>query len=166
MKIRSISLNEIVSYNKFMLYMAKTTDYLLLLPKEAGSITPEEKKKNIEYMQKNNFGDVIVALDNDEIIGAIWFCRPKLDKVKHSCRFGIGILESYQQQGIGSKLLKSAEEWFVKNNIKRVAIEVIDGNPALGFYKKHGYKEEGVLKKAIFMNDKYYDEIVMAKIFS
>ena len=51
------------------------------------------------------------------------------------------VLREYQKQGIGKELIKVAEAYLKANNCSYVSLDVTEGNPALGFYYKQGYKD-------------------------
>lgn len=60
------------------------------------------------------------------------------------------VLRKYQKQGIGKKLLTSAEQYIKSKDCEYVSLDVTTGNSAFDFYKKHGYKEYSTnLKKKI-----------------
>ncbi len=66
----------------------------------------------------------------------------------------IGVAEPYQGQGIGAVLVRAAAKWFLKMNIKSMAVRTQAGNTkAVKFYERNGFKIKRV-------------DITMAKAFS
>jgi ribosomal-protein-alanine N-acetyltransferase len=58
----------------------------------------------------------------------------------------IDVAPGNQRAGLGTELLVSAEEWLKNAGCDHVVLEVaVDNEPALRFYKKHGYSVLKVL---------------------
>jgi ribosomal-protein-alanine N-acetyltransferase len=52
----------------------------------------------------------------------------------------IDVLPSSRRLGIGSSLLKMAEQRLIEKRCQSVVLETaVDNHPALSFYKRHGY---------------------------
>jgi len=52
----------------------------------------------------------------------------------------IDVLPEYRSRGIGTKLLGQAEEWLQQRKAEMVLLETAtDNEPAISFYRKHGY---------------------------
>ncbi len=49
--------------------------------------------------------------------------------------------------------------------LKRIELGVFsDNKKAINFYKKLGFKKEGIRKKSLQRKDKLFDEIIMARL--
>ncbi len=60
----------------------------------------------------------------------------------HAWIAGLGMLPNWRGQGIGTQLLATTHTVLRKAGVKRVTLEVHDGNePALQLYHQHGYRE-------------------------
>ena len=46
----------------------------------------------------------------------------------------------WQGKGVGRLLMEKAEEIAKEKGIKRIELMVLEGNPAIGFYEKLGYR--------------------------
>lgn len=95
---------------------------------------------HIKYLSKHF--TIIVAEENNRIIGAIaFFIFPWATELN-------GYIEDFvvdsriQNKGIGSKLLNRAEKEIKKKGGKNVWMEVNHKSKAFQFYKKRGYKKE------------------------
>ena len=72
------------------------------------------------------------------------------------------ILDSFQNQGIGTQLLKEAEQLAFEKGIKDCILEVyIKNEAAIQFYKNHGYEIIGSIDASMETN--YYEDLIMAK---
>lgn len=93
-----------------------------------------------------------VAVENDKIIG---FCDHGLNDEL----WGLYVHKDYIGKGIGSRLLKIAENSLKKNGCKKITLKATI--TAKEFYKKQGYK---VIKKDLHpVNDKKLQIFIMAK---
>lgn len=87
------------------------------------------------------------------------------DVKNRTCVVGIMIGDKeYWGKGYGSDALKVLIKFiFEEVNMNKIKLNVFSfNNRAIACYKKVGFKEEGILKKEIYRNGKYYDEIIMA----
>ena len=100
--------------------------------------------KVLSYLQKTR-GDFIVAEENGEIIAALAIVTEVKTRQHKRVRFKhIAVKEEFQGKGVGSDLIKKAEQIVGKGKIE---IHVAEGEKEpIEFYKKNGYEIEGVLK--------------------
>jgi [ribosomal protein S18]-alanine N-acetyltransferase len=69
----------------------------------------------------------------------------------HDNRWGyivtIDVLEPYRRHGVGSMMLQEAERKLAASGVREVALETATNNAsAIAFWKKHGYRTDGVKK--------------------
>lgn len=85
-------------------------------------------------------------------------------KLAHQCLFSIVIDEGYRGRGLGTilmeKLMQFAKE---EHKIEILHLEVYDGNPAIGLYKKMGFKEYGRHPHFIKLDSGYVDKVLMQR---
>lgn len=73
----------------------------------------------------------------------------------------IYLLEAYQHQGIGTRLMQEAEEQ-MKDKYDELSLWVFEDNhPTIKFYEKHGFKKDG--KSEISDVSKALKEVRMMK---
>lgn len=85
-----------------------------------------------------NLGNVLVALRRNEIVG---FVNPVVDG-REAWIGGLGVVPSLRGQGIGTRLMRAAEEQCARMGAEVVILEVIEGNHrAHEFYKRLGYED-------------------------
>ncbi len=71
---------------------------------------------------------------------------------KYPAHLHIDILDDYQRQGLGSKLMDTLTAHLRKKGVKGVMLVVGEGNQkGRNFYKKYGFKEELVLPVGVVM---------------
>ncbi len=80
--------------------------------------------------------NVLVALDGDEIVG---YVNPVLDN-DEGWIGGIGVRPEYRGKGIGSSLMRVAEDDCRRRGVREISLEVIEGNDrAQRLYERLGY---------------------------
>lgn len=161
MEIRTIKSSDTKEFVKFYKQLAQETDYLMFSLDE---VTDREDKEDDFVKNYDEFKHVFLAMDDNKIVGYLGISRSHLKKLKHSAKFTVGVLDDHKRQGIATKLIEYAENWAKENDIKRLELTVITGNePAVAFFKKNNFDQEGTRKKAVNMDDEYFDEYYMAK---
>ena len=93
------------------------------------------------------FANVVVAELNGEIIGFVAGRIRTLPPYFGSSTIGaiseVFVSESHRSGGIGRRLLAFALEWFQAQQITRVELQVVAGNPdGIRFYKQLGWHPE------------------------
>jgi len=90
-----------------------------------------------------------------------------INSVHRSAELGIRIGEEKNRgQGYGTEALHLAVEFCWNNlNLNRVQLVVFKHNErAIGAYRSAGFKKEGVLRKASFIDGRWVDVVVMAAL--
>lgn len=121
----------------------------------------KEIKKSLD--KKNNIHKFGIFSEK-ELVGKISLISP--DITKKIYEVGYIISEKHRRKGIATIALKKiCEIGFNKMKLKRIWAKVIPKNLASEkILIKNKFKKEGHLKKSFFLNKKYNDEIIYAKI--
>lgn len=93
------------------------------------------------------FASVVVAEQNSDILGFVAGRIRALPPYFGSAAIGaiseVFISDSYRGAGIGRRLLAYSLEWFHAQEITRVELQVVAGNPdGIRFYRQLGWREE------------------------
>jgi len=126
-------------------------------------IDPEAQRKwHKSLIGREDKKYFILYDDQHEFLGIIRF--DEIDKGNRSIRIGCDIVPALRAKGYGSKALSLIKKYcFEQLKMNRLWLAVLDTNQiARGLYKKHGFKEEGCYRKAIFRNGQYIDYIIMS----
>lgn len=120
--------------------------------------------KQFEQRPENFYS--LVAEFEGEIIGEIAMQVYSSPRRQHAATMGMAISESFQGQGIGSKLLNAiielANNWLA---LTRIELEVYtDNEAAIQLYQKHGFVVEGKARAFAFRNGHYVDAYLMARV--
>ncbi len=105
----------------------------------------------------------LLALVQNQIVGAIHLAAGKRARVRHSGEFGISIIKAYWGLGIGNILLDALIQWAKATNIiKKINLKVRTDNPrAIALYKRKGFIHEGTLANEICIEGQFYDLYAM-----
>jgi RimJ/RimL family protein N-acetyltransferase len=81
----------------------------------------------------------------------------------HTTTLGITIHKDWRNQGIGRKLMEQAIAWAKGTGvIKRIQLGVTATNAAaIHLYEKLGFKKEGLRRRGMFKNGRFYDTWLM-----
>ncbi len=115
-----------------------------------------------DLISKN--GPVFYAVDGDRVVGWCDVFPESNPRQNHRGSLGMGILRDYRGQGLGSKLLSSVLIHAKKFGLEKVELHVYTSNvSAVGLYKKHGFEQEGLIKKYRKLDGQDFDCLMMAK---
>ena len=76
----------------------------------------------------------------------------------------VGVVESYQGRGIGTRLLERGVEWAAENGFEKLYNSVPSSNEgAIEFLERHGWEVEAVRENHYKLDDEYVDEVMLSK---
>lgn len=166
MKIKTISSTRWRDYKNLRLEALKDCPVFF-----GSSYNDEKRLKNEEWKKRleSEFSDTLFAVDEKNIlIGMITaLYNPKETQNHVSTIVSFYVKEEHRGIGIGKKLLKDlVAKIKEKKHIKKIKIQAAKINiGAIKLYEKAGFKHVGILKKEIRIKGKYYDDILMEKLF-
>ena len=164
MNIRRCEINDADNMLKMLLELDKETEYMLFEADERPNDINRVKAMINQSINGDNL--LLIATEDDNIIGFLSAQRGILRKIKHTAYIVLGIREKFRGKGIGKKLFCDLDLWAKENNISRLELTVMCPNSmAKQLYEKSGFEVEGTKRNAIFMNGKYIDEYYMSKIY-
>lgn len=137
-------------------------------PESFASSNIEEKDKRKEGFNSiihSEFNFFMGVFDKETLIGSVLFSREVKNKMKHKGNiFAMFLKTEYQGKGIASKLLKlTCNKAFSFDGIQQINLAVNASNSnAINLYEKIGFKTYGIEKKSLFINGKYFDDLLMS----
>ena len=101
----------------------------------------------------------IVGLIRDRIVSALAFSGGRRPRVRHNGEFGISVRKQHWGLGIGSLMLDTLIDWARATQVvTKIDLRVrTDNQRAVMLYKRKGFVVEGTIRRAIFLNDEYFD---------
>ena len=105
----------------------------------------------------------VVARDGERVVGWCDIQPGWHHTLKHCGALGMGVLEEYRGQGLGTRLLQSCISEARKSGITRVELEArVDNVHALKLYERLGFAYEGTKKHGMRVDGRYIDTVAMA----
>jgi len=104
-----------------------------------------------EMLKRGNY-QIFVACDGDKVVGYIGCVSYLAFELENEGMkiIALAVSKDYRRKGIGTQLLKTAEQWAKENNIEVILLNSgLSREDAHAFYESHGYfkKSYGFIKK-------------------
>jgi RimJ/RimL family protein N-acetyltransferase len=105
----------------------------------------------------------LIAEVAGELTGTLTFSAGKRPRLQHVGEFGMAVLRTYWNLGIGSQLLACLIEWARQGGIiRKINLRVrVDNLAALHLYEKFGFVREGRLTREFFLHEQFVDMYMM-----
>lgn len=129
-------------------------------------VSSEREKKWIEnaiFNDKNNIRLAICLKENNKYIGNVNLVN--IDWINRQAEFSIFIGEKKEWgKSYATEATKLMIDFgFSQRNFNRIYLTVLENNKvAIHLYEKIGFKKEGILREALFKDNKYYNLIIMS----
>jgi RimJ/RimL family protein N-acetyltransferase len=122
-----------------------------------------EERRYLKTVLRHPDATVIVALDEDRVVGRLSLSRDPHPASHHVADLGLMVAASHRRQGIGKRLLAEAVTWARSVGIRKLELHVFPWNEsALRLYESFGFEREGYRKRHYVRGDELVDAILMA----
>ncbi|VBB09143.1 acyl-coa n-acyltransferase [Lucifera butyrica] len=107
----------------------------------------------------------LIAKIDGKIVGYVRLLLGMNPMVIHVGEAFLAVAKDYQNLGINKLLIKQLISWAKETGfIRKINIKVrVDDKEKVGFYKKMGFKPEGLLKHEFYSEDTFYDAVIMGR---
>lgn len=164
MIVRKIRVDDANEFTQLVKEVEASSEFMLMEPGERKT-TPEQQRKQLEAIERQNNSTIFVAEENGRLIGYLIAIGGSVKRTKHSAYVVIGILKEYRGKGIGGSLFQNVMEWAPQHHISRLELTAVTENEAgVALYKKVGFEIEGTKRNSLVIQGKSYNEYYMAKI--
>ena len=138
--------------------ISSESDYLILAPGEF-ELTVEQEE---EYLQNSFLSEnslYIISFVDGDLAGALSFAGDRRKRIRHSGELAMSVKKEYWAQGIGSRLMDALIGWASEGQIiKKINLRVrADNDRAIRLYENKGFTREGVIRRGIRVEGRYYD---------
>lgn len=108
----------------------------------------------------------VAVLEDGTVIGSAGLQVCTNPRMRHVGTLGMLVHTEFQNQGIGTALMKTvlelADNWLM---LRRVELEVYaDNQRAVRLYERFGFETEGRKRQAAVKHGAYVDELLMARL--
>jgi RimJ/RimL family protein N-acetyltransferase len=146
-------------------YLKKVMDETLFLRMYADEVnfTVAEEELFINSMNTQDNSHLLIAKDGYKIVAIGSIQGQQLKKFRHCGEFGVSVLKEYWGKGIGKELTNRLIDWAKENPVlKKINLHVnIENKVAIAIYRKIGFRQEGILSKDFYYNNRYVDTLIM-----
>lgn len=164
--IREISIKDVENFISLLSQIYDESEFTFYNPGEY-SPTISSASQHLEKYITSPTKAIYVAESDEQLVGYVFVNTETYERTQHEAVVYLGVREYYQHQGIGQALINRIEAWALNHHIRRIEDTVVTENiNAIELFKGMGFQIEGELKDKLFINQKYYNEYVMAKILN
>ena len=164
--IREISIKDVENFISLLSQIYDESEFKFYNPDEY-SPTISSASQHLEKYITSPTKAIYVAESDEQLVGYVFVNTETYERTQHEAVVYLGVREYYQHQGIGQALINRIEAWALNHHIRRIEATVVTENiNAIELFKGMGFQIEGELKDKLFINQKYYNEYVMAKILN
>src|SRR5579875_415684 len=142
----------------------RETQFMLLEPDERDP-SPEALAGHLAAVERSGNSVVIVAADGDELVGYVELAGGQFRRNAATAHVIIGILARSSRQGLGTRLLREAEQWAAGHGVHRLELNVMAHNSrAIALYERVGFVTEGRRRECLWLDGRFRDELYMSKL--
>lgn len=134
--------------------------------KDEYALNVKEQADLIRSFEGDKTNTMLLAMDGEEIAGLSTITSSHKIKSRHIAELGIVVAKKYNDQGIGTSLIRQVMDWVRGNGITtKMRLDVrADNLKAVQIYLKLGFVVEGYIKHSTLLNGVYYDDYVMGML--
>ena len=127
------------------------------------NISLADEEKMLEAHLATDNAIYLVAEINGKLVGSLNFSGGKRPRTKHFGEFGVSVIKSHWNLGIGEKLISYMIEWAKESGvIRKINLKVrADHQHGIHLYEKMGFKQEGIISRFFYLHERFYDVIEM-----
>ncbi|MEJ2636090.1 MAG: GNAT family N-acetyltransferase [Calditrichia bacterium] len=161
-RIREVQATDAALLNSFLQMMVRDSEYLEFEADDFNHSRDEEEKIIRECADAKNCL-MLLAENNQQIIGYAGIRVSTQGIMPYVGVFGIAVHKEYQHQGIGSGLMNEVLGWARESSgLKKIILAVFEDNiNAIKLYESAGFRKEGVLEKSYIINGRPHQQIIM-----
>lgn len=160
--IREAAPDDAAAIVAYLQGVAHESPFLGFGPGEFTTTAEQEVAIIEDYIQSDN-KIFLIGLIDGEIASVNNFAGGHRQRSRHVGEFGITVRESYWGLGIATHMLTLLIDWAKSTGIIRKInlVTRVDNHGAIHVYKKLGFVQEGVHRRAICLEGTFYDSIFM-----
>ncbi|MBV8657646.1 MAG: GNAT family N-acetyltransferase [Burkholderiales bacterium] len=164
-EIRAACAADAARHHAFFTRLIDTADTMLLLPDEARARSVEQARAALEQAALRDNHCVLIALDGEQQAGFLSVTGGMAHKNRGVGYLVMGVDPDYRRRGVGKALFAAAEVWARQAGMWRLELTVMHHNDAArALYRNAGFVEEGIKRHALHWQDRFVDEVMMARL--
>jgi RimJ/RimL family protein N-acetyltransferase len=113
-----------------------------------GAVSPPSEAFFIGEMIRSSDGLTLVAEADGEVIGNVLVSVERNTVSTHVGTLSIVVADGWREIGIGSDMVRAAQEWCAANGLLKLALAVFpDNERAIAVYERAGFVREGLRRR-------------------
>ena len=122
-----------------------------------------DERRYLKAVRRHADAAVLVALDDDRIVGRLSLARDTHPASVHVADLGMMVAASHRRRGIGRALLDAAVGWARVAGVSKLELHVFPWNePAIRLYEGFGFEREGLRRRHYLRDGVAVDALLMA----
>lgn len=121
------------------------------------------------FLAEQRIGDqmaTLLAVADGLVAGSLSLWTGAWARTAHEAGLGLAVRREYWRSGVGSALMAAAERWVANRRLHRLALWVFGHNQrARAFYSARGFTEEATARRHALIEERYADQVLMAKLY-
>ncbi|MTH45980.1 50S ribosomal protein L7/L12-serine acetyltransferase [Intestinirhabdus alba] len=163
--LRAVNENHVVALHRLVMknraWLQQTLNWPQLVT------TEEDTRKNVQanmLLHRRGYAKMYLIFDGEQVIGVMAFNQ--IEPLNKTAWIGYWLDEARQGEGVASRALQALIRHYAqRGEIRRFAIRCRVDNPASNrLARRNGFLLEGCLKQAEFLNGRYDDVNLYARI--
>ena len=128
------------------------------------NLTVQQVRKSLAEWRKTKTSNILLCIVNGEFAGYALIAGNVSSRTRHVASLRIGVMEAFQNIGIGTSLLSQSEKWCREHQMSRLEVQIVSINEkAKSLFEKNGYACEGTRKGSFKYGDEFLDELYYSK---
>ena len=122
--------------------------------------------EDTDFFERRSPDDVLVAEQDGVTVGYTALGSPTpLECNRHVLHVqGLAVDPAARRQGVGRRLVDAAAEEAARRGARKLGLRVLGGNAsARALYASAGFVVEGVLRDEFWLDDRFVDDVFMAR---
>lgn len=157
--LRSLAAGDAQQFVGYLLALAAATEYMTRYPEEVDTSFSRQAARLTSAAQSPGRA-FLGCFAQGRLVGNLGlYPTEEFLRTRHRCQLGVGVLPGWQGLGIGTLLLRGAQNAARTAGYEQMELTVVTENrPALRLYEKAGFAVTGTLPRA-YKNKagRYYD---------
>jgi RimJ/RimL family protein N-acetyltransferase len=127
--------------------------------------TLQQTQHFMQTMREKGYPALLALGESGQVLGWCDISPGNIEETAHVGTLGMGVIKTERGKGLGNELLARCIIESRRFGLEKIELEVFAANtPARALYRKHGFVDEGILKrKRKFMG--HYDDLVCMGLF-
>jgi putative acetyltransferase len=164
--IRPVTPEDVDALLAHLINVAAEPDIYVDYTPEEANVSPDKEREKIK--KDMEVGNLRLMAEEEGKMIAYFACTsdPYYSITRHMAVLGMSVDRGHRNMGVGSALMARGIQWAQEKGIVRLELNVYaDNAPAIHLYQKYGFEIEGRRRMYAYQRGRYYDMLIMSRLF-